>query len=1254
MATEKETREVEIILNAQQANASLKDMAAGAALMNNQLNKMSADDPRREQLKQDFQELKQRIKETRDEINGTVLSQEQLRAKTEQLNQANAATVQQGQKLTASYKEIKEAAGVLEKQLEELSGDDPDREKLIEDYQELKARMVEMKAEFTETAKSAHELQLEQLLLAQANKELVETGQQAGASMNQMKAAASILEQQLNEISRDDPGRAQLIKDYQLLQQQMEAAKDEVKTYVKSEQELREETARLNQENQQVILNGQKVSASFNEMDAAAKKLEAQLKDLSADDPDRKKLLADYHELQERLGLVKKELGETAKEGFTMKDALMFAGVDLGLEAAVDLVKEMGAAIAETVKEFGTLRSEINSLTGATGQELDDLTAGIAAVAKTFGKENQEVLTASNALAKQMGISQKEALDLIQKGFVAGADANGEFLDQVKEYPAQFKAAGVSASEFIAIVSKSQTDGVFSDKGADVVKEFGLRIREQTSATKDAMFAAFGPEFTNTLLDGVNKGTITTTEALKRIATEMDETKLTASQAQTVIADVFGGPGEDAGLDFIKSMKNVGVGIDQLIDKNNVYVQRQQALLDSNKELAAVQNDLAKEFEGGTAIIDTLSNKAMTVLYSLLGQLVVIFKELFQPVREIWDAFLDLGESMGLFSKEGTSARGVGEMLGNVIRALLTPTRLLWGAIADVVKAIVDWAKHSESAQGYIRLMISPVQALFDLLRNGPAYFAGFSAAAEASFGAIGRAWQRIKDRDFSGAKDEFMNIGKNAGDAYSKAFADALAKKVTVAAPEQAAAAPDAPEKRAAGGDGTTAKDQADAEKAAAKLRKEARDKADQEHLDALKAMGDQELEYRDVLANRATSDAEKQREQERQKIYDDADKKYQALTGKEIDYQQRVQSIVDEQQLALRTLAAKYTEEEEKRRQEAIDKKIEQNAADAEVAAAELGVKLANGVIDEQAYQDAIYQVQLEASRRELELVKQKSGAESAEYKKALSNKLKEEADYAAKKKKQDDDLAKFEKALSAVKKVVNSQEVDALGEMLGKKNAIYKAAVVAQKAIAIAEIGIGLQKQWVANAEAGAKISAAFPPVSIPLGTAYTFGMNALAAAGAAASTAKVLGFRTGGATSAAAMGREIGLSVGTNGKLVDSDGYAVAGVVHENEYVIPAWLRQDPTVVQMEQYLEARRVRGFASGGATSGDSSAAVAALPASSEVVDLLRQLVANQQQQDARMDAWARELKVVQSLYDFDQDYGTYKKVNNESGIRK
>ena len=151
----------------------------------------------------------------------------------------------------------------------------------------------------------------------------------------------------------------------------------------------------------------------------------------------------------------------------------------------------------------------------------------------------------------------------------------------------------------------------------------------------------------------------------------------------------------------------------------------------------------------------------------------------------------------------------------------------------------VEWAKGSEIARAALLYLSQPVRDLYALLSNGPAYFAAFSAEAESRFGTIGRAWRRLMDRDFSGAADEFRSMGKNAGDAYNKAFAEASARKVSATAVVASEGAdPEAP-KGAAGGDGTTGKDREKAAKDAETARAKAlaaQNKADQARLNATK----------------------------------------------------------------------------------------------------------------------------------------------------------------------------------------------------------------------------------------------------------------------------------------------------------------------------------------------------------------------------------------------------------------------------------
>jgi hypothetical protein len=82
---------------------------------------------------------------------------------------------------------------------------------------------------------------------------------------------------------------------------------------------------------------------------------------------------------------------------------------------------------------------------------------------------------------------------------------------------------------------------------------------------------------------------------------------------------------------------------------------------------------------------------------------------------------------------------------------------------------------------------------------------------------------------------------------------------------------------------------------------------------------------------------------------------------------------------------------------------------------------------------------------------------------------------------------------------------QATDAIIAAFGEESAAGQAALVIKKGIALAEIAMNLERQLAANAVAGAKISAEAPPVTVPIGIAYTIATNALAIAAAIAMVA-----------------------------------------------------------------------------------------------------------------------------------------------------
>ena len=205
---------------------------------------------------------------------------------------------------------------------------------------------------------------------------------------------------------------------------------------------------------------------------------------------------------------------------------------------------------------------QLSQITGTTGREMLKLKGNAQVLADYMGSDLNEVLIAANSLAKGFGISVGHALDMVRTGFVSGGNANGEFLDILREYPRYFKEAGISAEEFIAITVNAAQQGIFSDKGVDAIKEANIRIREMTTATAAALD---GIGISSVAVQqALQEGTTTTFDVMQQVAARLRELPASASVVGTAIADIFGGPGEDAGLEYIKTLGDITLNLNSV------------------------------------------------------------------------------------------------------------------------------------------------------------------------------------------------------------------------------------------------------------------------------------------------------------------------------------------------------------------------------------------------------------------------------------------------------------------------------------------------------------------------------------------------------------------------------------------------------------------------------------------------------------------------------------------------------------------
>lgn len=330
--------------------------------------------------------------------------------------------------------------------------------------------------------------------------------------------------------------------------------------------------------------------------------------------------------------------------------------------------------------------------TGKSGDDLKAFRNEVQAVADSFNADFRETLIATNALSKQFGISANEALQLVKDGFLAGGDANGEFLDTLKEYPAYFKEAGISADQFVAIVTQTNKMGIFSDKGVDAIKEANLRLREMTTATAAAL-DGIGISSEQVQKD-LQTGTKTTFDVIQAVSAKLAELPDNAATVGAAIADIFGGPGEDAGLQYLRTLKDISTNMDEVKGKAGVLAQLQEEQLQSQIEL---QNALSGLFDATGWNFETLTtqakvfvNQGLTAIIKGVIDVVNYLIELYNEsvlIRAIWN---------GIVAGFKTTFDTLGNLFGFFIDIVKATGTALKGAFTldfdDVKKGLADYA----------------------------------------------------------------------------------------------------------------------------------------------------------------------------------------------------------------------------------------------------------------------------------------------------------------------------------------------------------------------------------------------------------------------------------------------------------------------------------------------------------------------------------------------------------------------------------
>ena len=414
-------------------------------------------------------------------------------------------------------------------------------------------------------------------------------------------------------------------------------------------------------------------------------------------------------------------------------------------EAALRLYENgFGESLPDCIDDVVMLQQVLGDTTNVTGEERDKLLEYIETIKSLFGADTQELLrTANNMVKTGLVGSFEEAMNVITVGYQENLNYQGDFLDTLNEYSSQYTQLGFDALDVIAMLNEGVEAGAFNtDKLADSVKEFGLRVREGSDDTRNA-FNEMGLDAEDMLNkfsqggDAAKNAFYDTLDAISRIEDPIQRNKIGIALMGTQWEDV----GEKAIL----------------------------AMADARNATIDVTDATAK---AGEEINNNMSTKIETVMRRLKDSLAGLGKSLLPVVEEVADGIEDLTKfiskldpalvrSIAKFGAMALAFGAVTKATGSLVTGLSKGASGLskFLKLMSDAKTMGSFAKALGNTSTVASGLISTVGKLGGALVSlGPAGIAGIAIAGVAGIAA---AWNKFQD-GLSESTEEFKTAADN------------------------------------------------------------------------------------------------------------------------------------------------------------------------------------------------------------------------------------------------------------------------------------------------------------------------------------------------------------------------------------------------------------------------------------------------------------------------------------------------------------
>lgn len=478
-------------------------------------------------------------------------------------------------------------------------------------------------------------------------------------------------------------------------------------------------------------------------------------------------LIEELKEAEEATGRFQRSVGSYYDSMMKAADDLQnteFFGFDVVDDTGIGKVMEMGKSVEDLRVKFGALKNTALSLltnpyflamagvagvgmafkwfydynkgieeatrktmqfTGLFGDEMKSVRNQALAISETFSVDFGETLQSANVMSKQFGISVSESLKLLQDGFVAGANASDEFLENVKEYPTYLKEAGLNAEQFVAISTNATKQGIFSDKGLDTIKEGNLRLREMTTATAAAL-DGIGIS-SEKVQKELQNGSKTTFDIMQEVGNKLKEYPASSAKVGKAIADIFGGPGEDAGLKYIETLGDIEMNMDKVKEQSCDVAKAQEKQVEANKRLKDTASALFDVTGGG---FEMMKAQAATFVSNHLTKL----------LRAIINLY-----------NQSVAFRGLIQLIGFAFKSVGQVALVAFNIIIDAIKLV------ARPARGLLQMFEGFFSFDVKKMRDGfNSVFSGLGNTVKEAWGDLKKFGSGMADAIVGGMKNTF------------------------------------------------------------------------------------------------------------------------------------------------------------------------------------------------------------------------------------------------------------------------------------------------------------------------------------------------------------------------------------------------------------------------------------------------------------------------------------------------------------------